>query len=175
MILSDKDVTMMVNEGKIKILPFVKKNLNPCSFDLTLSSQFTLFKKGRTLDSRKAVREEDVEVINTEGEAFEIQPRQFVLARTVEKIAISRDIAATLQGRSSIARLGIVVLAAGLVNPGSGASKPVPMVLEVFCQNTSPVKLYPGTKIVQIIFHKLTTPAERGYDEIEGSRFIGQE
>lgn len=175
MILSDRDILKAIEEDQIKIIPFEKKNLNPCSVDLTLSSQFTLFEKGKVIDSRIPIQKEKMKVVDTDGKAFEIQPGQFLLAKTIEKIAIPNNIAATLQGRSSIARLGIVVLAAGLVNPGSGFSKPVPMVLEVFCQNTSPVKLYPGTKIVQIIFHKLTSKAQRGYDEIEDSRFIGQE
>jgi len=96
------------------------------------------------------------------------------LAKTNERIAISKDLAATLEGRSSVARKGIVVHAAGLVNPGSGLRDPVPLVLEVFCQNTSPVKLHPGMRIVQIIFHQLTSETTRGYDEREDSRFVGQ-
>ena len=164
-----------VEDGLIKIIPFKSENLNPCSVDLTLSSQFTLFKRGKTIDSKSSRLREETRVVDTKDEPFELKPGQFILAKTVEKIAIPKDIAATLQGKSSIARLGIVVLAAGLVNPGSGLFKPVPMVLEVFCQNTSPVKLYPGTKIVQIIFHKLSSTAMKGYDEIQTSRFVGQD
>ena len=164
-----------VEDGLIKIIPFKTENLNPCSVDLTLSSEFTFFNKKQTIDPKDLDAGRAMHAVDTKGEAIQLKPGQFVLAKTVERIAISKDIAATLEGRSGVARLGIVVHAAGLVNPGSGMSKPVPLVLEVFCQNASPVKLYPSTKIVQIIFHRLSSPARRGYDEIQTSRFVGQD
>jgi len=173
--LSDADILEAIRKGKIIIDPFREENVGPASVDLTLSSRFALFEKGQLIDSRRLDETAKMQAINAKGGEIELKPGQFILAKTVEKIAVSRDIAATLEGRSSIARLGIFVHAAGLVNPGSGLTKPVPMVLEVFSQNSSPVKLYPGMKIVQIIFYKLSSPAKQGYDERKTSRFVGQE
>ncbi|MDH5770631.1 MAG: dCTP deaminase [Candidatus Bathyarchaeota archaeon] len=174
MMLSDAEILEAIRKGKIIIDPFREENVGPCSVDLTLSSKFTLFEEGQVIDSRLGETVK-TQTIDAKGGEIELKPGQFILAKTVEKIAVSKDIAATLEGRSSIARLGVFVHAAGLVNPGSGLTKPVPMVLEVFSQNSSPVKLYPGMKIVQIIFHKLSTPARQGYDERKASRFVGQE
>jgi len=174
MMLSDAEILEAIRKGKIIIDPFREENVGPCSVDLTLSSKFTLFEEGQVIDSRLGETVK-TQTIDAKGGEIELKPGQFILAKTVEKIAVSKDIAATLEGRSSIARLGVFVHAAGLVNPGSGLIKPVPMVLEVFSQNSSPVKLYPGMKIVQIIFHKLSTPARQGYDERKASRFVGQE
>ena len=174
MMLSDVEILEAIRKGKIIIDPFREENVGPCSVDLTLSSKFTLFEEGQLIDSRLGETVK-TQTIDAKGGEIELKPGQFILAKTVEKIAVSKDIAATLEGRSSIARLGVFVHAAGLVNPGSGLTKPVPMVLEVFSQNNSPVKLYPGMKIVQIIFHKLSTPARQGYDERKASRFVGQE
>jgi dCTP deaminase len=81
----------------------------PNTIGFTFSDQFTLFKKWKTIDSRSRHLTKETNIIDTRGEPFELKPRQFLLAKTVEKIAIQTDIAATLQGRSSIARLGIVV------------------------------------------------------------------
>ena len=175
MMLSDTEILEAIRKGEIIIDPFIEENIGPCSVDLTLSSNFTLFEEGQLIDSKRLGETFKTQAIETKGGGIELKPGQFILAKTVEKIAVSKDIAATLEGRSSIARLGVFVHAAGLVNPGSGLTKPVPMVLEVFSQNSSPVKLYPGMKIVQIIFYKLSTPARQGYDERKASRFVGQE
>jgi len=166
MILPDHEIIEAINRGEIKIVPFNPKNVGPCSVDLTLADEFVIFKQGSVIDPL------DVESIKkgttlakTNNKPLLLKPGQFVLAKTAEKIALSKRYAATLEGRSSIARLGIVVHAAGLVNPGTGLKDPKPLVLEIFCQNSSPVKLYPGMKIVQIIFHKLSSEASIGYDE----------
>jgi len=172
MILPDHEIIEAIKKGEIKIVPFNPKNVGPCSVDLTLADEFVVFKKGAVIDPL------DVESIKkgailakTHNGPFLLKPGQFVLARTAEKIALSKRYAATLEGRSSIARLGIVVHAAGLVNPGTGLNEPKPLVLEIFCQNSSPVKLYPGMKIVQIIFHRLSSEASVGYDERKNSIF----
>ena len=97
-----------------------------------------------------------------------------MLGRTEEKIGIPKNLAGILEGRSSIARMGIMVHAAGLLNPGAGMKEPMPIILEIFCQNSSPVKLYPGMGIAQLMFNKLSSPAAKGYDERETSKFSGQ-
>ena len=107
-------------------------------------------------------------------EYFIIAPGQFILASTVETISIPKSIAATLEGLSSVARLGITVHAAGLVNAGTGIKSPTTLTLEISCQNSSPVKLYPGMRIVQIIFHRLESEAKTGYDERKSSKYVGQ-
>jgi dCTP deaminase len=175
--MSDKEILKAIEKGEITIYPFNAKDmLGPCSVDLSLLDEFRVFKMGRVVDPQGDFSTGQVtELIVTAGEPFIIAPGQFTLASTVEKIAISRNIAATLEGRSSIARLGIMVHAAGLVNPGTGLVKPSKLTLEVSCQNSSPIKLYPGMKIVQIIFHRLGEQATIGYDERKTSRFVGQD
>jgi dCTP deaminase len=177
MVMSDKEILEAIEKGEISIDPFSAKDmLGPCSVDLHLLDEFRVFKMGRVVDPQGDNSKDKVtELIGTGGKPFIIAPGQFTLASTVEKIAIAKDIAATLEGRSSIARLGIMVHAAGLVNPGTGLVKPSRLTLEVSCQNSSPVKLYPGMKIVQIIFHRLSGKAAIGYDERKTSRFVGQD
>ena len=173
--MSDKEILEAMKTGEILIEPFSATDmLGPCSVDLHLLDEFRVFKMGRVVDPQGDNSSDQVtELISTGGKPFIIAPGQFTLASTIEKIAISKGIAATLEGRSSIARMGIMVHAAGLVNPGTGIVKPSRLTLEVSCQNSSPVKLYPNMKIVQIIFHRLGAKATLGYDERKTSRFVG--
>lgn len=166
MMLSDGEILEAVSRGEIKILPFNSDNIGPCSVDLTLSDEFVVFKGSKLIDPKdRGTLVKNTEIVKTGNNPFILKPQQFVLASTREKLALSKGYAATLEGRSSIARLGIVVHAAGLVNPGTGMLRPKPLILEVYCQNTAPVKLYPGMRIVQVIFHRLSRPASVGYDE----------
>jgi dCTP deaminase len=174
MILSDRDILREIERGNIRIEPFDRKRVGPCSVDLTLDDIFMVFERGSVIDPLN-LSEIPIRKVRTDGGKFRIMPGQFVLASTAEKIAISRGIAATLEGLSSLARLGIIVHAAGLVNPGTGLISPSKLVLEISNRGSSDVLLTPGMRIVQIIFHRLTSPAEIGYDERKSSKYVGQE
>lgn len=175
--MSNKEILEAMKSGEISIEPFSAEDmLGPCSVDLHLLDEFRVFEVGRVIDPKEDNTNNQVtQLIETGGKPFIIAPGQFILASTIEKVALSRGIAATLEGRSSIARLGIIVHAAGLINAGTGLIKPSRLTLEVSCQNSSPIRLYPGMKIVQMIFHRLGEPATIGYDERKSSRFVGQD
>ncbi len=176
MILSDKDILKAMKKGEIEIIPFNEEKLGPCSVDLTLDSKFTIFRGGGLIDPRnKEDMPKFVKIIDTGEEGYIIKPGEFILGITREKIRIGKGYAATLEGRSSLARIGIIVHAAGLVNPGTGLKKPAPLALEISNRGYTPVLLSPGLEIVQIIFHRLTSPAKIGYDERRNSRYIGQD
>lgn len=176
MMLSDVDIEKAIERGAIVIEPFRIEALGPCSIDLTLDSVFRVYNPGTPIDieNRKAL-DKDTKLVDTEGKPFMILPGQFILGQTVEKIRINSEYAALLEGRSSVARLGIIVHAAGLVNPGTGTKKPGRLTLEIYCENLSPVLLRPGMSIVQIMFVSLSSPAKRGYDDRSESRYVGQD
>ncbi len=177
MILAREDIIEALNNKEIQIIPFKgEAQIGPCSIDLHLSDKFTVFKTGNVLSpGNTALMQANLKNICTSGHSFLLSPSQFILASTQEKIVISKGLAATLEGRSSIARMGVVVHAAGLVNPGTGLEKPTTLTLEIFCQANQPVELLPGIPIVQIIFHRLTRQTSIGYDERVGSRYVGLE
>jgi dCTP deaminase len=176
MILSDIDILKAIKDREIEINPLNRRNIGPCSIDLTLDSKITIFRGGYIIDpTRHEEPQSYTRTIDTAEEGYIIKPGEFILGMTREKIKIGKGLAATLEGRSSLARIGIIVHAAGLVNPGTGLKKPVPLALEISNRGHTNVLLRPGLKIVQIIFHRLTTPAREGYDERKGSRYIGQE
>ena len=173
--LSDQDIRKAIEDGEIAIDPFNDESVGPCSIDLSLDSIFRVYHPGEPIDihSDKPL-DQGTRLVNTKQNPFMILPGQFILGQTIETIALSSRYAGFLEGRSSIARLGIIVHAAGLVNPGTGKDKPGKLTLEIFCENLSPVLLYPGMRIVQIMFMPLSSEAKVGYDQRTGSRYVGQ-
>ncbi|MGD2072645.1 MAG: dCTP deaminase [Candidatus Thorarchaeota archaeon] len=173
--LADTDIRKAMEKGQILIDPFDEKSVGPCSVDLKLDSVFRVYNPGPPVDIKSDnPLDRGTNLVDTHGESFMILPGQFILAQTIERIKISSDYAALLEGLSSVARLGIIVHAAGLVNPGTGTKEPGKLTLEIYCENLSPVLLYPGMRIVQIMFVPLSQPASVGYDERESSKYIGQ-
>ncbi len=176
MMLSDKDIEDAIEKGEIKIDPFNPDTLGPCSIDLTLDCKFRIYGPGPPVDIKSS---EDLSrgtsMVDTLGEPYMILPGQFILGQTTESIKISSKYAALLEGRSSVARLGIIVHAAGLVNPGTGSKSPSRLTLEIYCENLSPVLLYPEMRIVQIMFVTLSSPARQAYDSRSDSRYVGQQ
>lgn len=167
-ILSRNDILQAIKLGDIKIDPFDEEKIGPCSVDLHLSSKFSVFKTGVIV---KPGTHNHTESIDTNGEPFFLSPGHFILASTEEKVSMSTKYAATLEGRSYVARMGVVVHAAGLVNPGTGMKHPTTLTLEI--HSSMPVYLQPGMGIIQIIFHELKSESTIGYDNRSTSRYIG--
>ena len=173
--LSDSDIRKAIQSNDIMIEPFDDEAIGPCSIDLKLDSVFRIYNPGPPVDIKSdEPLDRGTNLVNTRGEPFMILPGQFILGQTLERIRLSSGYAALLEGLSSVARLGIIVHAAGLVNPGTGIKEPGKLTLEIYCENLSPVLLYPEMRIVQIMFVPLSKPASTGYDERESSKYIGQ-
>lgn len=101
--------------------------------------------------------------------AFVLHPGEFTLASTLEFIRLPQDIAARLEGRSSIARLGIAVHAtAGFVDPGWEGQ----LTFELTNVGKLPVKLRPGLRIAQLCFFKISD-CQVPYDLREASKYGG--
>lgn len=107
-----------------------------------------------------------------DGEAFVLHPGEFVLGSTVERIALPDDLAARVEGKSSLGRLGLLTHAtAGFVDPGFDGH----VTLELSNVATLPIMLWPGMKIGQFCFLRMTSPAEHPYGSAgPGSHYQGQ-
>ena len=175
MILSGDRIREYIRQGKILIEPFDDQLIGPSQIDLRLGSKFRIFKATSLVDpyDRRSI-EENTELIDTKGEPFILQPGQLVLGITLEKIAVPNDLVASIEGRSSIARMGVFIhISSGHVNPGSGSKGPIPVTLEILNMNPSPVKLYPGMRICQLLFYVMERAASKGYDEL-GGKYAGK-
>src|SRR3989344_8706879 len=115
MILSDRDIKKALKTKRIEITPSPDLNsqLGSCSIDLRLGNTFRVFEYSRNpyIDPSKKDYSNEItqEIKIIDGERFVMQPGDFVLAVTLEKVKIPRNLMGRLEGRSSLGRLGIVV------------------------------------------------------------------
>ena len=173
-VLSDGTIRRLVEEGRIVIDPWDDALVQPASVDLRLGDSFRVFHNHRVtaIDLREPPRNLTEEVRIEDGVPFAIHPGEFVLGRTLERVAIPEDVVARIEGKSSIGRLGLIVHAtAGFVDPGFNGS----LTLEITNLTRVPIKLYEGLPIAQLSFMALDVPAEHPYGSPElGSHYQGQ-
>src|SRR5690606_30294638 len=106
MVLSDRDIKDYIKKKKIVITPTpdFKTQLGTCSLDLRLGDKFRVFDHSRNayLDPTKKDYTNDIttEVKVKKGKPFIMQPGDFVLAVTMERVKIPTDLLGRLEGRS---------------------------------------------------------------------------
>jgi dCTP deaminase len=176
MIMSNIEIENAIRKGEIILMPFESENLGPDSIDIRLGNKLLIAKKtGKIIDPKNNINMEFDEVYLDE-KPYAIKPGDFVLGSTYEKIGLSRNITAQLEGRSSIGRLGIVVhMTAGLVHAGWGYKQPSTLTLEISSVNPNPVYLYDKMKVAQISFLRHGTPPNIGYDDNSNNKYSKQE
>ena len=177
MILSDRDLKLHIERGDIVIDPLDDPELQiqPASIDLRLGSRFVVYKLPHVpcIDARDphSVTAYTEEIVIAEGDGFVLQPGEFALGSTYERVKVPDDLVARVEGRSSIGRIAIVVHAtAGFIDPGFDGE----ITLELSNLGRCAVKLYPGMRISQVVFHTMTSAAERPYGPARGSKYQGQ-
>ncbi|MFQ6129307.1 MAG: dCTP deaminase, partial [Candidatus Hadarchaeaceae archaeon] len=119
-VLSGEQIREHIKVGKILIEPFDEKLIGPSQVDLCLGNKFRIFKENELVDphDEKSI-ERNTELVDTRGEPFVLQPRQLVLGITRERIAVPNDLVASIEGRSSVARMGVFIhISSGHINPG---------------------------------------------------------
>ena len=168
MILSDRDIRGAVATGRIVIDPFDDADVQPSSVDLHVDARFRVFANSRYpyIDVREPMPDLTELVQVTEEVPFILHPGEFVLGATLERVALPDDLVARLEGKSSLGRLGLLIHStAGYVDPGWDGY----LTLELSNVANLPITIYPGMKIGQISFFRLSSPAEVPYGA-EGSR-----
>src|SRR5271155_5357492 len=177
MVLSDVDIKRYIAQGKIKISPDLPVDqFGSCSVDFRLGPEFSIFEHSRypfiDLRDKRGIEEIMKSVVVQPGDAFILQPREFVLAITEETLELDDDVLGRLEGRSSLGRIGIIVHGtAGLFDPGwSGKA-----TLELSNLGRMPVALYPGMRICSFTFEQLSTPSSVPYGKKAGNKYSGQD
>ncbi len=176
MVLSDVDIKRYIAEGKIRITPDLPpEQFGSCSVDFRLGNTFNIFEHSRHafIDLRQKVAIQDLmsEVTVADGEPFILQPHEFVLAITEEKLELDDDVLGRLEGRSSLGRIGIIVHGtAGLFDPGWTGQA----TLELSNLGRMPVALYPGMRICSFTFEQLTSKVSVPYRLKPGNKYAGQ-
>lgn len=171
MLLSDRDIRSNITRGDLGVRPLDHNLIQPSSLDVRLGDGLRVMTPGDPIETRN-VLDYTVPVPFDEVEPFTLVPGQFVLAQTLENIELPDFLAAKLEGKSSLARLGLVVHAtAGFIDPGFRGT----VTLELSLCSPRPLTLYYGMKIGQLCFFAMSTPAERPYGTASlDSKYQGQ-
>lgn len=174
MILSDKTIREELDAGRIVIDPLAEECIQPSSVDLHVDSLFRVFRNhtSRVIDVKEDQADLTELVEIKPDDAFILHPGEFALGSTYERVALPDDLVARLEGKSSLGRLGLLIHStAGFVDAGWDGH----LTLELSNVANLPITLYPGMKIGQISFLRMTTPAENPYGSSKvGSKYQGQ-
>ena len=172
--MSDRDIRASIEAGQIGLEPLEMGLLQPSSIDVRLDRFFRLFDNHKYAFIDPAEQQDELtRLIEVDpAEPFILHPGEFVLGSTYEFVTLPDDVAARLEGKSSLGRLGLLTHStAGFVDPGFKGH----VTLELSNVATLPIKLWPGMKIGQLCFFKLTSPSEHPYgSEKYSSRYQGQ-
>ncbi len=174
MVLSDRTIRRLLDEGRIGIEPYAEELLQPSSVDVRVDRLFRVFRNSRYpfIDVKQEM-EGLTELVEVDaGEAFILHPGEFVLGSTLERITLPDDLVARLEGKSSLGRLGLLIHStAGFIDPGWDGH----VTLELSNVANLPITIYYGMKIGQLSFVQLTEPAEHPYGSGGlGSKYQGQ-
>lgn len=156
MLLSDRDIHIALKEGRIGLDPFDPDLVQPASVDVRLSALRTLVPA--EVDLRGGWQVDTADASLEDG--YRLYPGQFVLGSTVEHLTVGDDIAAAVEGKSSLGRLGLMVhVTAGWIDPGFSGQ----ITLEI--RNVGPMVLvlHPQILIGQLVFQPMSSPVDRPY------------
>lgn len=173
MILSDLDLRCEIAAGGLALAPYDPDLIQPASVDVRLDRLFRIFNSHRHSHIDPGHRQEGLtELVRVAEEGFTLHPGEFVLGSTIERVTLGPGLAARLEGKSSLGRLGLLVHStAGFIDPGFSGH----VTLELSNVNTLPIKLWVGMKIGQLCVLRLSSPAARPYGSTGlGSRYQGQ-
>lgn len=144
---TDSTITDLISYNKLSVHPFNVDNLNPASYDVTLHQDIrTIAASPTPIDL--ADLDGYSEPVNM-GPWYNLQPHQFILACTIETFRLSDSIVGRVEGKSSLARVGLAVhVTGGFIDPGFQGQ----ITLEIVNLCPRPIRIYPGMRIAQIAF-----------------------
>lgn len=171
--LCDRDIEAYIEAGKIQITPRpTPEMISGVSVDIRLGHKFRTFRAyAAPFIDLSGPREEVEHALNSvmsdeivlkDDEAFYLHPGELALAITLESVTLPADIVGWLDGRSSLARLGLMVhVTAHRIDPGWSGN----IVLEFYNSGRLPLALRPNMKIGALNFETMTGEAERPYNK----------
>ncbi|MCE9678341.1 dCTP deaminase [Shewanella sp. AS1] len=181
--LTDVEIETCLDDGTIAIEPRPDADaISGVSVDIKLGSQFRVFQdhtapfidlSGPSADVQAAldrVMSDKIEI--PEGEAFFLHPGELALAVTYETVTLPADIVGWLDGRSSLARLGLMVhVTAHRIDPGWQGK----IVLEFYNSGKLPLALRPRMTIGALNFERLSSPVARPYNKRVSAKYRDQQ
>ena len=180
--LCDKDIEQYLDEDKIIIEPKPDSSMiSGVSVDIRLGNEFRVFQehtapyidlgapKGEVQEAMNAIMSNEIHI--ADGDAFFLHPGELALAVTHESVTLPDNIVGWLDGRSSLARLGLMVhVTAHRIDPGWSGQ----IVLEFYNSGKLPLALRPKMKIAALNFETMSSSAARPYNKREDAKYRDQ-
>ncbi|HEJ9555811.1 TPA: dCTP deaminase [Proteus mirabilis] len=181
--LCDRDIIQWLDEGKLVIEPRPPvERINGATADVRLGNQFRVFQghtaayidlsgpKNEVNEALERVMSD--EIVLPEGEAFYLHPGELALAVTLESVTLPDNVVGWLDGRSSLARLGLMVhVTAHRIDPGWHGH----IVLEFFNSGKLPLALRPSMVIGALSFEPMSGSADRPYNRRQDAKYKNQQ
>jgi len=170
MILVDWQIHDRIERGYISIKPFDPKLIQPNSLDIRLGNHFVWYEEGDEIIDPYQKESVLAKTKDQISESIVLTPGKFVLAETLEVISLPDNIVASIEGKSSIARLGIELhQTGGWIDAGFQGS----ITLEMCNVNQRPVRIYAGMAIGQLVFYT-TERASCPYNSKNDAKYMNQ-
>ena len=174
MVLSDRTIKAEIAAGRLVLDPYDPALVQPSSVDVRVDRRYRVFHNSRQpyIDVREPMQDLTELITVDEEEPFVLHPGEFVLGQTLERVTLPDDLAARLDGKSSLGRMGLLIHStAGFVDPGWKGN----LTLELSNVANLPITIYYGMPIGQISFMRMDLAVERPYGSDEtGSKYQGQ-
>jgi dCTP deaminase len=152
-VLTRERILAEIEQGRLRIEPFFPEQVGPASVDLHLGQEVRILAGdgSEPIDVDAATDFQEVTEVVPLGESFVLEPGETVHGITLERVFLPPDLCAWIDGRSSIARLGLTVhVTSGFVHPGVSNHQ----VLEMRNLSRVPLRLKPGIRICQVILER---------------------
>jgi dCTP deaminase len=162
-LLTDRAIRRAYAAGELRVDPFDAALVRPAALSLRLGHEaFSLVTHGPVDVADRSTHPELVPKEPDGRGRLAVKPGEVVLAPTLEKIGLSKNLAGLVDGISDYARLGISVVLCGQVSPGFGRETGAVLTLEIVNHRRHPVLLYPGARICNLMLFA-STGSERPY------------
>lgn len=172
MLLSDEHLAQAIGSGQLRIEPNEPSLLQPSSVDVRLDRHLLVWPDGDyEIDPAVDNPMTPVDMGEPHG-SYLLLPGQMVLASTVEHVTLDATLAARVEGKSSLGRLGLAAhVTAGFIDPGFSGH----ITLELVNHAPRPMRLYAGMRVGQLCVFRLSGPARWPYGAAGvGSHYQGQ-
>ncbi len=156
MILSDRTILKMIEDGTLSIAPIGQEQIQPASVDIRLGDTFGIVEDSST---GMITLESEIRYKTLKTDTYILLPGQFVLATTMEYVSLPNNLTAFVEGRSSLGRMGLFIQNAGWVDPGFQGE----ITLELFNANRCAIELKAGRRVGQLVFAEMDCEALTPY------------
>ncbi|MBI5354826.1 MAG: dCTP deaminase [Candidatus Aenigmarchaeota archaeon] len=162
-VLSDRDIIETIKSGRIKVDPFDSERVQAGSLEMCMGFEVREFVDSKRFDLEKNELESRTRVLKIDYEGYFLRPHELVLAKTYESLKISDDLIGWIEGRSSFAKMGLMVhVSSGFIHPGSEGHQ----ILELYNFHKGPIKLHPKLPMCQVIFEETKSRAAKPHGAV---------